>query len=204
MDDWIDHTYYWEHKYSQKSVDWKKIKLKVLSSTDASVALQKNIYKTKEELQEEIKSGRRKVLNNIHIERGVYLEPYVRKWYENYTNSKVYESGLCINKNNMFIGASPDGIVKKYKGNVCDDRLIEIKCPSKLYLSIKNGNIPEYHYIQIQVAMFCTNKSICDYIVYSDNTIVIITVPFDQLYWDNNYPEIDKFIKEIGIVGINV
>ena len=101
---------------------------------------------------------------------GIEMEPIARKAFTGYfklyhENVKVTETGLHVNTNFPYLGASPDGLV------LCSCHgkgLLEIKCPFKYRenLWIKDGNMTplfQYHQMEIleqviNIAFKCSTK----------------------------------------------
>ncbi|XP_057290012.1 uncharacterized protein LOC130612675 [Hydractinia symbiolongicarpus] len=103
---------------------------------------------------------------------------YTKKLEQIHTNFQVKTTGLHINTDFPYLGASPDGIVQ------CDCHslgLVEIKCPYKFKKSLKNwrqnklcpinltGEFKQNHayYFQVQHQMLVTDTKYCDFFVFS-------------------------------------
>lgn len=103
---------------------------------------------------------------------------YTKKLEQIHTNFQVKTTGLHINTDFPYLGASPDGIVQ------CDCHglgLVEIKCPFKFKKSLKNwrqnklcpinltGEFKQNHayYFQVQHQMLVTDTKYCDFFVFS-------------------------------------
>lgn len=124
--------------------------------------------------------------SNEHIERGVRLEPKIRKMYEEKMGVSVTEVGFVVPSWCPFIGVSPDGLM--------DEGCIEIKAPVRVYEHPK----PE-HYAQMQMVMAVCERDWCDYVVYSerDDELKITKVLRDVYYWENTlYPQIKSGIRD--------
>ncbi|XP_018335510.1 uncharacterized protein LOC108744304 isoform X1 [Agrilus planipennis] len=129
--------------------------------------------------------------------------------FEMTTNLKVKKSGLFIDKDYPFLGASPDGLIN-------DDCLIEIKCPinsrdvhpivaamdkkldfceykdNKVYLK-KNHN---YMY-QIQGQLKITQRKLCYFVVWSPYGIHIEEIERDDIFWKQKMEDkLKKFYFE--------
>lgn len=104
---------------------------------------------------------------------------------------------MIINQNNPWLGYTPDGVVVNNEN--IPVKIIEIKCPFKgksqclndikyLKFIIKHpdGSLSlktnHAYYAQIQMGIVLLNVAICDFIIYSITTILII--------YDNNYATI--------------
>ena len=113
---------------------------------------------------------------------GSNMEDLARRCYINMTkthhiNLRVNKTGLHINVQWPYLGASPDGIIS------CDCHgtgLLEIKCPFKYQdglemwyndsnFLVANGIINKKHpyYFQMQHQMMITEKTYCDFFVWS-------------------------------------
>lgn len=144
-------------------------------------------YKTREEYLNEVTGViETKFESNEHMERGVRLEPTIRRMYEDLKKVSVKEVGFVVPSWCPFIGVSPDGLM--------DEGCIEIKAPVKIYDTPK----PE-HYAQMQMVMAVCERKWCDYVVYSerDKDLRITRIPRDIYYWNNTlYPQIQMGIKD--------
>lgn len=111
-------------------------------------------------------------------------ESTARFIYSNYYKITVTQAGLVIPKFDVGIGAIPDGIVS-------NDRILEIKCPVRIYPELYGdesticSRIHKSHYDQMQGSMAIMNVKSCDYFVYGveEMKYICITVPYDPLYW---------------------
>lgn len=110
------------------------------------------------------------------------------KRFEELYGAGVKQSGLFLSLSHPFLGASPDGLFG-------DDCVVEVKCPytAKLqaispntvpYLELINGDLflkkNHPYYTQIQGQMFCTERQLCIFIVFTFNDIKIITIQRDE------------------------
>ena len=123
-------------------------------------------------------------------------------------------TGLCLCKENFFIGCSPDGVCfcKCPKNKNCPRRwLIEIKCPyiyrySPVKLAAKeNGcyynranNVWELssthkHYTQVQGLMGIMKYKHLDFAVYTTKGIVVIPVLFDRPFYERLVADLQYF-----------
>lgn len=129
---------------------------------------------------------------------GITYENTAREMYIKNTSNKVVKSGFIINKNEKWLGYSPDGVI--VDSNNYPTKLLEIKCPfqgsntdinelmEKLNYVIKNNNgthqLKKKHayYGQVQLGMIMLNVSICDFVIYSShsNEYKVIEILFDR------------------------
>ena len=138
------------------------------------------------------------------VKYGRTMEPEARQQYikclrnRGHKNVDVQQCGLFVDKENSFIGASPDGLVSC----CCGQGLLEIKCPLKSshvdpnrelpsYIDIKDGkyNLKKNHtqgyYSQVITQMGVTGRKWCDFFVYSRHGTITIRVPFDASHWEH-------------------
>ncbi|XP_064646745.1 uncharacterized protein LOC135499736 [Lineus longissimus] len=162
-----------------------------------------------------------KMANKASLKYGIASEPKARLRYTKHAKPQhrdftVHESGLVVHPTKYYIRASPDGIVSCS----CHSRkLLEIKCPSsvkdldiatvlgenKLKYLVKNENgttelkqhSSDGYYAQVQTGMAVTGTEACDFVVYTKCDMLVITVPFDTKYWDDELePALTKFFTK--------
>lgn len=145
------------------------------------------------------------------INHGIEHEQDARNWYTSATGYTIKPSIFGVYKKDYRLGAEHDGFVCDKDGNELDG-IIEIKCPLKMYESIKtflNGNntiesdnsappshITESHYDQMQMEMEIFNKSWCDYIVFclNENKVYLTRVFRNKKHWNIMYEKIQIFL----------
>ena len=125
---------------------------------------------------------------NIATEYGNANEELARAAYEMETGNTVRPAGFVAMED--WSGASPDGYVG-------DMGLLEIKCPfglrkdpSPVFKSIKDQ--PHY-YAQIQVQMFATSKTWCDFWQWSAHGFMLEVVKYDGAWLNENLPKLKAF-----------
>lgn len=101
-------------------------------------------------------------LSNKHVDRGNEYEAKARAIYELETGNKVKQVGFV--ELDEYAGCSPDGLVG-------EDGLIEIKSPAnKEFMRLAlTGKIDSNHLNQMQMQMYITGRSWCDYFVFNPN-----------------------------------
>lgn len=179
-------------KYEQRSREWLDLRVGRLGTSQ--------FYK-KEILTDE----QQKLLqDNEDVKRGVFLEPYVRIKYAKDRNVEVREIGMAIPYWDERLCASTDGLVG-------DDGIIEIKCPRHMYqnlLPINNddknylsGNVMKSHMWQMQGCMRILERKWCDYVVYSDDLLVVKRIPYMNDMWEKEiYPNILKYFESNNFI----
>lgn len=134
-----------------------------------------------------------------------------------HTNFVIKQSGLIINNNYPFCGASPDAIPTCV---CCGTGTVEIKCPwllrsGRLDAYLKKRDSPlvvvegvdgawtyelkvghEYYY-QVQMQMFVTNSDFCDFVVWHPSDIIVKRVLKDEPFWLEEYAKASDFFQKI-------
>ncbi|XP_046854936.1 uncharacterized protein LOC124447974 [Xenia sp. Carnegie-2017] len=145
---------------------------------------------------------------------GCHHEKQARDAYESFQRTKheafkVEESGFFINVDHGFIGASPDGLVNC---KCCGNGVCEIKCPychkdDTLDTSLADKDFcleetpvgkrlkrKHCYYYQVQAQLFCSARSYCDFVVWSEKMLYIERILPDEKFWKENISRVEKFI----------
>lgn len=133
--------------------------------------------------------------DNPAMERGRNLEPRARDWYEFQTGRTVKQVGFVFGDASKSYGCSPDG--------VCEDRLVEIKCPMHKTMigNLIDGKVPTCYVPQVQMQMFVTGIPRCDFVLYTPEPqipSVIWTVEADPVIQAALAVQIPQFVAEIA------
>ena len=131
-------------------------------------------------------------ISNEPIARSIYFKTFKSK-HKDFT---VREGGLFINPVSPILGASPDGLVNC---SCHDPGILEIKCPwSARDLTIKefaeskksflvndfgqSAMLSRTHgyYYQVQLQMYCTNRSWCDFFVVTSKDQFVERIFYDE------------------------
>ena len=122
-----------------------------------------------------------------------------------HTNVKISLAGLFVDKNKIYIGASPDALVEC---DCCGKGLVEIKCPLSVAhenpANVKLAYVKEdsqglivnpnhAHYTQMISQMAVTNRSWCDLFVYTHHGHLRIRQEFDESRWNAVVRAADHF-----------
>jgi len=168
------------HTLDQKTPEWFAVRKGKMTASNAQAiaACGKGLETYITELMSEYySSGEKEHFSNVHIDRGVELEPTARDMYILETGNEVQEVWFC--EYNEYVGCSPDWLVG-------DDWLVEIKCmnDAKHFKLIINGEseIDTWYIWQMQMQMLITGRKWCDFIGYNPNfqkSLVIIRIPAD-------------------------
>ena len=154
----------------QRSPEWFAIRYKIISASDASSVLGKNIkfvsesetskllfkngFKSKKDLIKVKILKKDSFTGNVYTEHGVIFEEVANLIYQKRNNTNVIDFGLVLHPTINFLGASPDGITQ-------DGIMLEIKCPYKRNLTNK---IPSNYWVQMQLQLECCNLDICHFV----------------------------------------
>lgn len=144
---------------------------------------------------------------------GIKEEPNARKIYSEFKGNKIKESGIWVNKNYPWLGASPDGLIINEQNIVIG--IIEIKCLKMLRERTVHELIDQYnskklkignqcfkiednkislkkshqYYYQVQQQLLVTGLGFCDFVLHS---------PVGQPFIERVFPdqEIQNNIKK--------
>jgi len=201
---WEEHETYYISQAPQGSETWFNLRKGLLTASKVAGAGGKDYFNPPEKVARHMLGYPDSPVperNRAFMKHGIEFEPKIRQWYSKKFNVEVREVGLAVPKWDTRIGGSLDGRT--------DQKSIEIKAPQKMYPKLQSyidnpfafdvndhSYIYDSHYIQMQTNMAITNDTETDYVVYCDKKINIITVPFNQAYWDDElYPAINKFFQ---------
>jgi len=155
----------------QRSKEWFDMRNGAITASDIGTVLGDNKYEKQYEFIVKKVYGRT-FTSNEHCYHGKMLEEPATMAYQYRMNVKVEEFGLMMHPKYRFLGASPDGIVNKYKLDGLHKtkyvgRMLEIKCPKvrkiKMEGPIKAHICPIYYWDQVQLQLECCNLEECDF-----------------------------------------
>ena len=129
-------------------------------------------------------------------------------------NVSVGETGIVIRPLLHWLAASPNGLITDESSTPILG-LIEIKCPfskrnlhpqdmlkdKNFYVELRDGmpHLKEEHsngyYSQIQVVMGLSQLKFCDFIVYSFKGMIIIRIPFSEIYFIKLTEKLHHFLR---------
>lgn len=142
----------------------------------------------------------------------VAVDVYMSSYRKNHKDVIFSECGLFLDCNDIYLGASPDLLVKC---SCCGDGLLEVKCPIIPPCEKCKGfcvcNLPSYiifsnnvfnlkrndaYYVQVQGQLAITGRSWCDFFVYTCNGFLETRVTLDkETYYKNLLPNLQYFFK---------
>lgn len=145
------------------------------------------------------------------IEYGRMMETVAKQKFEEIFKIVIKPVGLCVDENDPYIAASPDGLIE-------DDSIIEIKCPFSaitevnMLEAVKNGKISfcqienekcvtlktnhDYYY-QIQTQLHVTKRTKCYLFIFTNNWSYNIIISYDVNFWNTKIKlQLDLFYNE--------
>lgn len=161
----------------QGSEAWHRLRRKSIGSSDASVLMSNNPWKTEWQLFQE-KMGLYHHKQTQAMTRGKELEPIALEKFENEVNVN-YVPMVCQSEERPWQIASLDGI------SIPIRKVVEIKCSEKLYNEAKQGIIPQHYIDQMQHQLCVTGFSICYYYAYWEGHGIAIQIERDEEYIAN-------------------
>lgn len=175
-------------KYEQGSEEWLEWRKTMITASEVPMILGISPYTTKYELWMQ-KKGYRVQKETSAMRYGRENESVARNRFIELTNHKVVPG--CVEHNTInWMMASLDGIT------FCKNIICEIKSNKKeIHDQVKNGIIPDFHWVQVQIQMECADLDECYYV--SDNTQdTIYTVIKRDKEWFKETLEILKAFHE--------
>jgi exodeoxyribonuclease (lambda-induced) len=168
----------------QGSDAWHKVKLGVLSASNASKIVAKKDSETRAtymaELVAQICTGEVEQLENKYVEWGKLHEPAARSSYAFETDLKVEQVPFVFYNENFREGCSPDGIIQGIKG-------LEIKCPFNCANYIKffcDDKLKSEYQWQVQYSLRVLGANQWDVVQYHPsmrkNSLKTLTIERDE------------------------
>ena len=176
----------------QRSPEWFAARKGRLTASMAGAALGLAPYMTKDaalrSLVRDMNGMASEFEGNIATDYGNNNEDQARSAYELETGNTVEPAGFVPFEN--WCGASPDGYIAQHA-------LLEIKCP----FGKRNDANPVFaspeeqphYYAQMQIQMFVTGRSECDFYQWSPNGARLDRVHYDGAWINENLPRIKAF-----------
>lgn len=149
-------------------------------------------------------------------EWGLRHEESARKAYQHVASHihhklKLIPKGFLISPSKPFLGASVDNIQKCQCSDGCPVRVIEYKCPWKhrdlhpkeAFLTPEIGGIQKgnnfalksssNYYFQVQFQMFVSGLTLCTFVVWTNQGIFTVDVPYDPSFMSVVCAKLEKF-----------
>ena len=187
---------------SQGSESWFKIKLGVLSASNANKIVAKKDSETRltymSELIAQVCTGESEEINSKYLEWGKNNEAGARSTYEFYSGLTIEQLPFVFKDDSFRDGCSPDGIIVNNKKGV------EIKCPYNASNYIKflcEDKIKTEYQWQVQFSMRSLDCESYDFCQYHPNMkrkpIKILTVEKDEKMQATLNDSVHQFIFDM-------
>lgn len=196
----------------QGSAEWFKVKLGVISASNAHKAVAKKDSETRAtymaELVAQVCTGQMEEINSKYLDWGNQHEDAARSAYEFMKGTSIEVIPFAFKDDTFRVGCSPDGIIKDIDG----DRGVEIKCPYNashyVKFAVDQKIKPEYVW-QYQFSLWVLGADRWDFVQYHPlmrvNPISVLTVerdPEKMIIFDDLIPafieDMDKMLSKLG------
>ncbi len=168
----------------QGTAEWLSLRTSKITSTDASIIMGVNHWKTKIHLYHEKLSDNVVNFVNERMKRGTELEPIARELFSIQNGIEMFPRVVV----NDWAMASLDGMSE------CGKYIVEIKCPGeKDHALALQGKIPEHYYPQLQHQLYVTGLQSIFYYSFDGTDGVTLVVKRDDAYIEKMVEEERKF-----------
>jgi putative phage-type endonuclease len=179
----------------QRTEEWFEQRKGRVTASSVGAILGLSPYMKREDVMRnmvrEFHEYEREFKGNQATEYGTFHEDMAVIDYQLKTGNTVEKTGFHNFEN--WIGASPDGFVAK-------NRLIEIKCPygqrDKIPPVFKTLEQQPHYYAQVQIQLFVTGMSACDFYQWTPNGDYLETVAYDRKWIEKNVPILKAFYDD--------
>jgi len=135
------------------------------------------------------------------------LRMYSIGMQNNHNCFELKKSGLILDPNNPFIGASPDGV---FSCSCCGKGVVEVKCPfsckdKSFCEAVKDKTFclqedfrlkPDHDYLyQVQMQMKLCGVKLCDFIVWGKDGILQQRIEFNEEFIETALLQAKSFVK---------
>jgi len=170
----------------QGTKEWLSLRTQKITSTDASVIMGVNHWKTRIQLYNEKINDIVPSFVNNRMKRGLDLEPVARELFCIQNGIEVFPR-IVIKDWAM---ASLDGMSE------CGNFFVEIKCPGEKDHSMAlAGKVPDHYYPQIQHQLYVTGLQFAYYYSFDGTDGVTLKVNRDEDYIEKMVEEEHKFYQ---------
>jgi hypothetical protein len=171
----------------QRSNEWFAMrKGRITMSTFASFLIFAKTHEEKMTIARQMCGLEKKIFTEEQIANmrvGVEYEDVVKDFYSDKIGLKIYETGMCILRENPIFGGSPDGIFEN--GDLCEIKITNKENPTIPYDDY--SEIPLWYYWQMLGCMHITGSQRCHYVCYSrvDGTLYTRIIQYNHERWIN-------------------
>jgi putative phage-type endonuclease len=175
----------------QRSTEWFEVRKGRVTGSSVGAILGLSPFMTAEDVMRrmvrERHGAKSEFLGNVATEWGTNNEAGAVIEYEMETGNTVKPCGFY--KFEDWLGASPDGLVG-------DQGLIEVKCPYSMRKGegrFKTAKEQMHYYAQMQIQLFITRRTYCDFYQWSPSSTVLEHVPYDPEFVADALPKLKQF-----------
>lgn len=182
----------------QGSWAWHNARSKMLTASDAYVALGIKGFKSAPKLAREKAGLEPKQATSYAMAHGNLKEDEARQKYAERTGRKVFQLGLIPLEDHPWLGASPDGLTN-------DGILVEIKCPVSRVIG--RGAVPAMYMPQLQLQLQSIRAEELDFVQYkpavedyhytADEEFVVTRVKRSDEWLAQSLPKMRRFFDSI-------
>ncbi len=170
----------------QGTAEWLSLRTSKITSTDASIIMGVNHWKTKIQLYHEKLSDNVVNFVNERMKRGNDLEPIARELFCIQNGIEVFPRVVVKD----WAMASLDGMSE------CGKYIVEIKCPGeKDHALALEGKIPQHYYPQLQHQLYVTGLQSIFYYSFDGTDGITVLVNRDDSYIEKMVEEEKKFYQ---------
>lgn len=125
--------------------------------------------------------------------------------FQEVTGIRTVECGLFVSHSHPMLAASPDRLLDT-------DTLMQVKCPyasrgmiiserTVPYLTLVDGNLTlkknHNYFYQVQGQLFCAQRQLCKFVIYTIKDIKIIDIPIDHCFIQRMLKELQSFFDNV-------
>ena len=179
----------------QRSEEWFKVrKGRITGSSVGAILGMSPFTKPKDIMRRMVRDwygAPSEFTGNVATDWGVTNESGAVAQYEMKTGNVVEACAFYMMDD--WLGASPDGLIGS-------TGLLEVKCPyglrNKIPPVFKTAKMQMHYYGQMQIQMYVTGRSWCDFYQWSPNGDELEKVLFDKPYTDTALMALKRFYNE--------
>lgn len=149
-------------------------------------------------------------INSKALQHGLTCEKVAIERFEQENNTSTQACGMFVSKSHPYLAASPDAIMD-------DETLLEVKCPFSSrdqvinevtvpYLKCVHGELTldknHNYFYQIQGQLFCSERKVCKFVVYTFKDCKTFTIPRDETFIATMIEKLAAFYEDHFHAGL--
>lgn len=180
----------------QRSEEWFEARKRRVTGSNVGAILGLDPYRNADDVMRsmvrEAHDAESEFTGNVATEWGSFNESGAQADFVMETGLQVVECGFFPHLD--WLGASPDGLIG-------DDAVLEIKCPFRLRDGGEHKGIAEqaHYYAQMQIEMYCTERSKAYFWQWAPHTTKLEVVERDEWWLDSHVPRLFEFYERFLI-----